>query len=135
MSHKRHLWTARPPTWRRSTTSAAQEEHAAIKMVLVVDSSGSMRVSDQRALLNDAIARRLAGLSPADEVGLVVFDRDARLVHPLASAGDPRMGLGLAAWLVALRGRRRQPATSLNVEDSEMPEATLRDLAAFVAGA
>jgi len=33
-----------------------QGEHAAIKMVLVVDSSGSMRVTDQRALLNDAIA-------------------------------------------------------------------------------
>ena len=116
MSRKRHPWTARPPTRRRSTTivalaaamvvaataSAAQEEHAAIKMVLVVDNSGSMRVSDQRSLLNDAIAQLLAGLSPADEVGLVVFDRDARLVRPLAPAGDPRMGPALLASLAAI---------------------------------
>ena len=71
MSRRRRPWTARPPVGRRSTTifalaaamavaattSAAQEENAAIKMVLVVDNSGSMRVSDQRSLLNDAIAR------------------------------------------------------------------------------
>ena len=118
MNCRRHPWTGRPPmgSGRRSTTifalaaamavaattSAAQEENAAIKMVLVVDNSGSMRVSDQRSLLNDAIAQFLAGLSPADEVGLVVFDRDARLVRPLASAGDPRMGPDLLASLAAI---------------------------------
>ena len=103
MSCGRHHLKARSPMGRRSTTicaiaaamvvaatTSAAQENAAIKMVLVVDNSGSMRVNDQRSLLNDAIAQLLAGLSPADEVGLVVFDRDARLVRPLAPAGEPR---------------------------------------------
>ena len=85
-----------------ATTSAAQEENAGIKMVLVVDNSGSMRVNDQRSLLKDAIAQLLSGLSPDDEVGLVLFDRDARLVRPLAPAGDLSMRADLVASLAAI---------------------------------
>ena len=83
-------------------TSAAQEENAGIKMVLMVDNSGSMRVNDQESLLNDAIAQLLARLSPADEVGLIVFDRDARLVRPLRPAGDLSMRPDLLASLAAI---------------------------------
>ena len=75
-----------------ATTSAAQEENAGIKMVLVVDNSGSMRVNDERFLPNDAIAQLLAGLSPADEVGLIVFDRDARPAGPGVSGLRPARG-------------------------------------------
>ena len=83
-------------------TSAAQEENAGIKMVLLVDNSGSMRVNDQESLLNDAIVQLLAGLSPADEVGLIVFDRDARLVRPLGPADDLSMRPDLLASLAAI---------------------------------
>lgn len=57
--------------------------------IFVIDNSGSMQRNDP-AFITRQVVRDFSAALPADaRLGMVLFDRDARLVAPLAPAGEP----------------------------------------------
>ncbi len=57
-------------------------------IVLVLDNSGSMRQNDPEALTKEAVAAFVAEMEPDTQIGVVLFDRDAREVLPLTRLVD-----------------------------------------------
>ena len=59
-----------------------------LDVLLVLDNSGSMIDNDPDLLMQQWVIGFLSQLKRSDRVGMVVFDREPRLVEPLASVSD-----------------------------------------------
>jgi hypothetical protein len=62
-----------------------------------------MRAHDPRSLVKKAMGDMISRFKPEDEVGLVVFDEDARVVQPLRRLGDEGVKEALLAGLHDVR--------------------------------
>jgi Ca-activated chloride channel family protein len=71
--------------------AARAVERAPVSVTLVIDTSGSMATGDRLGLVQEAAEGLLAQLGPDDQVAVVEYGSDARVVsHPTAAAGQVR---------------------------------------------
>ncbi|MBU1702627.1 MAG: von Willebrand factor type A domain-containing protein [Candidatus Eisenbacteria bacterium] len=64
------------------------EDREAVQVVLVIDTSGSMRSENRIELLKSSMDILLDELRPDDELGIVAFSNTARVVLPMTSLKD-----------------------------------------------
>jgi pSer/pThr/pTyr-binding forkhead associated (FHA) protein/Mg-chelatase subunit ChlD len=66
-----------------------------IDVIAILDNSGSMRQNDPSGLMKGAVLNFAGHLPDTTRLGIVVFDKTARLVLPLTQTGEPAFQLGV----------------------------------------
>ncbi|KJU87575.1 secreted protein containing von Willebrand factor, type A [Candidatus Magnetobacterium bavaricum] len=62
---------------------AIEKPKQKLDVIIVLDNSGSMKKSDPNFLTRDVVMNFLNGMSESSRMGMVVFDKDVRLMEPL----------------------------------------------------
>ena len=77
-------WTGQGFASDAGLRSVAAADRSLIDLVLVLDNSGSMKKNDPDFLTREVVVGFLEGFGENARIGMVVFDRDARLSLPLS---------------------------------------------------
>ena len=83
-------------------------EQLPLSLTFVIDNSGSMKEGNRLQLVKHALRLLVAQLDARDQIGLVVFADDARVILPMTSAGQ--------RGLIELAIEQMQPEGSTNAE-------------------
>lgn len=104
------LWLA------TASASAAVGEEPERDVLFVLDNSGSMSKNDPDFIIRSVVQTFVRNMAPGSRLGMVVFDREARLAVPLAALGESDTLEGFMAALARIDYRGQFTNTPAAVE-------------------
>ncbi|MFH1036262.1 MAG: VWA domain-containing protein [Pseudomonadota bacterium] len=76
------MWLAQAP-WALAATPGKGDQGYPLDIVLVLDNSGSMQKNDPHSLMKSVAINFLESLDSRDQLAMIIFDTEAKLLQPL----------------------------------------------------
>ncbi len=95
---------------------AAKSSDSMIDLVFVIDNSGSMRKNDPSFITPQVVETFVRQLSPLSQVGIVLFDQDARLLSPMTRISGQQAEQEIISGLKKIDYRGQHTNTPVGIE-------------------
>jgi pSer/pThr/pTyr-binding forkhead associated (FHA) protein/Mg-chelatase subunit ChlD len=101
---------------RPTPAMAAQIQSPLLDLVFVIDNSGSMKKNDPNFITPKVVETFIRQLPGQSQVGMVLFDQNARLLKPMTGIGGPQAEQSLIAALKGIDYRGQHTNTPAGIE-------------------